>query len=192
MNPAWIQHEWIFSIFWLPKTPNHQSKTPFTQSCLIFLTSFFQISIESDSCRFHAGFKHNPTWNFIFRFMSDSCWIHTFSMILRFGVELDVFPRFWFKFFLEERLVLNSRRSHTEFMLISCWMSFLPWIFTTLCATFCITMVLNSCWSNSCWIQAKRWKVAKFAKKVAFEAFNWSTNVIYYKEYSLGFLKKNC
>ena len=103
MNPAWIQHEWIFQIFWLLQlqttNPNHHSN----KSGPLFF-DFFEKNIESDSCRFHAGFMLNSC---IFRrvtlyfhscqshvrFMSDSCWIHAFSMILRFGVELEVFSK---------------------------------------------------------------------------------------------------
>ena len=33
---------------------------------------------------------------------------------------------------------------------------------------------------NSCWIQAKPWKIPKFANKVGFEAFNWIIHAIYY------------
>ena len=67
------------------------------------------------------------------------------------------FPRMWCKFGWGEAGV----EIHAEFMLIS----FLPWIFTTLCATFCITMVLSSCWIHA-EFQAKPWKVPKFANKV--------------------------
>ena len=80
--------------------------------------------------------------------MSDSCQIHAEFMHFQWFWDLVLNWKFFQDFgasLVGERLVLNSCRIHAEFMLIS----FLPWSFTTLCATFCITLVLNSCWVHA-------------------------------------------
>ena len=85
-----------------------------------------------NSCWFHAGFMHNQTWNVILPLVS-------FSVILRFG-GIGGFFKILVQIWLG--VLLNQWQA---FML----MSFLLWIFTMLCATFCITMVLNSCWIHA-------------------------------------------
>ncbi len=50
MNPTWIQHECIFSIFSPPRNPNHHSE----KIERIFSNIFFKFLIESNSCRLHA------------------------------------------------------------------------------------------------------------------------------------------
>ena len=152
MNPAWIQHEWIFSKILTPPTPNHQSKPPLKQIWSDCFWPFFKKNVESDSCRFHAGFMLKSC---IFRRVTlyfHSCQIHVRFMLIS-CIFNDSEIWCWIGGFFQdfganlvgERLVLNSCRIHAEFMLIS----FLPWSFTTLCATFCITLVLNSCWIHA-------------------------------------------
>ena len=71
--------------------------------------------------------------------MSDACWIQAKSMILYrrffqdFGSNLvgAIAPE-------SDRLVLNSCRIHADFIFTL--------NFTMLCATLCITMLLNACW----------------------------------------------
>ena len=98
-------------------------------------------------------------------------------MILRFGVELEVFFQdFGAKFEAGVEFMSNSCRIHAEFMLIS--------FHFTLKFHNALRNILHHIgvefMLNSCWIQAKPWKIPKFANKVAFEAFNWIIHAIYY------------
>ena len=131
MNPAWIQHEWSFQIFWLLQlqttNPNHHSN----KSGPAFLTFFEKTSnqIHAVSCRIHAEFMHIQTCNIIFPFMSESCQIHGqihaefmhFSMILRFGVELEVFFQDFGANLVGQRLGVEFMSNSSECMLNSCW-----------------------------------------------------------------------
>ena len=79
---AWIQHESSmngFFIFLTPPTPNHQSKPPLKQIWCNVQINFGQIFIQSNSCRFHAGFTPDSC---IYIPMPNSCQIHAgFSWI---------------------------------------------------------------------------------------------------------------
>ena len=120
--------------------------------------------------------------------MSDSCWIHAFSMILRFGVELEVFSKILVQIWLGRGWCWI----HVEFMLNSCWFHF----YLEVSQRFAQHFASHWCWFhvefmlNSCRIQAKPWKIFKFANKVAFEAFNWIMHAIYYQRIQSGIFQK--
>ena len=151
MNPAWIQHEWIFQIFF-DSSPNHQSKPPLKQIWSDFFWPFFKKNIESDSCRFHAGCMLNSC---IFRRVT--LYFHSCQIHVRFMLNSCIFNDSeiwcWIGSFSKILVQIWLGRGwcwiHAEFMLISS----LPWSFTTLCATFCITLVLNSCWIHAEFMQ---------------------------------------
>ena len=134
----------FFQYFDSPKIPNHQSKTPFTQ---IWLFSKYP------SNQIHAGFKPNQTRNFNItnsvRFMTDSCQVHAEFMHFQLFIELVLYWRFFSKILVQIWLGRGWCWIHAEFVRSSCWSHVYLNFSTTLCATFCITMVLNSCWSHA-------------------------------------------
>ena len=174
MNPAWIQHESSMNPAWMDffniLTPQN-SKPPIqntihTNLVRFFWPFFFQIFIESDSCRFHAGFKHNQTWNFILQLVSDSCQIHAEFIHFQWFLDLVLNWRVFSKILVQIWLGRGWFWNHVEFMLNSCWFHF----YLEFSQRFVQHFASQWCWIhvfmlNSCWIQAKPWKAPKFANK---------------------------
>ena len=154
-SPYWgnarIQHEssmksaWThFSTFRLPKIPNHQSKTPFTQILSDFLN---RIRFVPLSCRIQAYFH---ICRIHIRFMPDSV---EFSL----AIHPHSIRLFSCCFFSQS---CDSCWIHVEFMLIS----FSPWISEGFVQYF----PWQWCWIhvefmlNPCWIQANPLQVSFF------------------------------
>ena len=187
MNPAWID----FFNFLTPQNSKPPIQNTIHTNLVIFFTFFSQISFESGSCRFHAGFKHI---SICAEFMSDSYRIQLNSVLPFIYIPLGCFHAvswitilcFWMGVtgwcWIHAELMLNSRWFHAEF------------IFTlNLHKVLCNILHHNGVefMLNSCWLQAKPWKLLQIANEVAFEAFNWLISVINYWEYNLGFFKKS-
>ena len=84
-----------------------------------------KIRLVLNSCRIHA------------EFMLISCWFHFQPEFAQCFVQQLRSDWCWI---------------HVEFMLNSCWFHadfIFTLVFTMLCATLCITMVLNSCWIHA-------------------------------------------
>ena len=92
IHSCWIhalpQNGWKH-MFFETKNPNRQSKP--LQKILNILQFQDKFGLRDGvefmliSCWIHAEFMHNQTWNVILPLVSESCWFHASSVMLRFG-----------------------------------------------------------------------------------------------------------
>ena len=152
---AWIQHEWISSIFWHPQNSKpriqntiHTNLAPFFW---LFWPSFHRIRFMS----FHAGFNHISIYA---EFMSDSCRIQLNSVLPFIHIPLDCFHAVLNPIlcFLNgsDRLVLDSCWNHADFILTLNFHNALRNILHHNGVEFML---------KSCWLQAKPWELPRIA-----------------------------
>ena len=127
---------------------------------------WLHVEFMLDSCQIKIS-------NIIFSLVSDSCRIQAKSVILRFGVVFG-----FFKILAQIWLELLRLNESDKLVLKSCWFHFHLEFQNALCNTLHDNGV--EFMLNSCWIQAKPWRIPKFANQIASQAFNWTVSVIYY------------